>query len=418
MSTASAETIKTTQRADRAVLRPLVEQYLAHAQSPVMAERRDQWRRLNDLDMSRPPVWVRGGRFWEEIPEAQIVECEDPFLRRHETRLRRALHQLSFGDDAILEPWLSVESVYRCTGWGANAHLVRPAEHHGAYKAEYPLTDLADIRGLRMPWHEIDESATAAQQEKLHDAVGDLIEIDLDRAPAYRSFSSDLSTALGRLRGIENFMLDMYDAPDALHRLMAFMRDGVLATHRQAEAAGDWGLTAHSNQAMSYGGGLADPQPNRRGVNRSELWAYAAAQEFTLVSPQLHEQFLLRYQMPILAPFGAVAYGCCEDLSNKIDMLRKIPNLRRIAVAPVAHVRKCVEQIGTDYVISYRPSPADMVCCGFDKARIRRIVGDALDVLQGTHFEITLKDIDTVQNEPDRLRRWTEIVRELVDARY
>ena len=60
------------------------------------------------------------------------------------------------------------------------------------------------------------------------DAVGDLITINVDRGPAYRMWTGDLSTDLGYLRGIENFMLDMLDDPEGLHRLMAFMRDGIL----------------------------------------------------------------------------------------------------------------------------------------------------------------------------------------------
>ncbi|GAI58840.1 unnamed protein product [marine sediment metagenome] len=48
--------------------------------------------------------------------------------------------------------------------------------------------------------------------------------------------------------------------------------------------------------------------------------------------------------------FGLVAYGCCEDLTYKVDMLRQIPNLRRIAVPPFADAAKCAEQIGRDYV--------------------------------------------------------------------
>ncbi len=41
-------------------------------------------------------------------------------------------------------------------------------------------------------------------------------------------------------------------------------------------------------------------------------------------------------------------------------MLRQFPNLRNIVVTPRADVRRCAEQIGTDYVISWRPNPADM----------------------------------------------------------
>ncbi|MBN1673367.1 MAG: hypothetical protein JXR37_20145 [Kiritimatiellae bacterium] len=403
--------------ADCEVIRRLVDRYLELAYDPVMDERRDLWRRLHNLERVRPPIWVRGGRFWDEITEANALECEDPFLRGQEKMLRQSIHRFGFNDDYIVEPWLTVRAALRCRDWGVHGQRTRPAASHGAWKDEYPLQDLADIGKLRMPFHEIDEAATQARVDKLRDVVGDRIEIDVDRSPAYVSFAGDLSTALGRLRGIENFMLDMYDNPGGLHRLMAFMRDGVLATHDQAEAAGDWGLTSHQNQAMTYGAGLPEPKPNTRGVPRAQLWAYAAAQEFTLVSPQFHEEFLLRYQMPILAPFGMVAYGCCEDLSNKIDMLRRnLPNLRRIAVAPAANVRRCAEQIGTDYVICYRPSPADMVCCGYDEGRIRRIVGDALESLCGKVFDVMLKDIDTVQGDQDRLRRWVAVVRTMVEA--
>ena len=115
--------------------------------------------------------------------------------------------------------------------------------------------------------------------------------------------------------------------------------------------------------------------------------------------------------------FGRSAYGCCENLTGKIDMLRQIPNLRRIAVTPSADVRACGERIGADYVMSYRPNPAEMVCCGFDEARIRRIVGNAIEVFRGRHFDITLKDVDTVEGEPWRLRRWGEIVRDEIETR-
>ena len=209
-------------------------------------------------------------------------------------------------------------------------------------------------------------------------------------------------------------MVDMLDRPEWLHRLVKFMSDGVLRTHDQAEAAGDWGLCAHQNQAMPYAEELPDPAPNRNGVKRSQLWGYMASQEFTCVSPAMHEEFLLRYQLPILSKFGLAAYGCCENLTNKIAMLRKIPNLRRIGVAPVANVARCAEQIGRDYVLSYRPSPTDMVGYGFDAARIRSILKWDLHACRDCHVDITLKDVETVQGDPDRVRQWVRLTREVI----
>ena len=167
---------------------------------------------------------------------------------------------------------------------------------------------------------------------------------------------------------------------------------------------------------MPYAMELPDPAANHDGVPRKQLWGYMAGQEFTAVSPAMHDEFLLQYQLPILKHFGLVAYGCCEDLTHKIDMLRQIPNLRRIAVSPFANVVRCAEQIGDRYVLSYRPSPADMVGYGFDEPRIRQILRRDLEACRanGCHVDITLKDVETVQSDCTRVQQWVRVVREVV----
>lgn len=399
---------------DREMVRDLVRRYMAAATEPVMDERRALWRAINDLQPGRPAVHVRGGRVWQEVPELQALRSSDPFWRGLEYQYRFQLYRMSLGDDTIFEPWHAVRPAFTCTGWGLSGEVHRPTEDRGAWKMDHPLTDLDDLSGLQEVHHAIDETATAENRARVEEAIGDLIPVCLDRSPAYQVWSADLSTDLGRLRGIESFMMDMYDNPEGLHRLLAFLRDGVLRVHEEADAAGDWCLTAHENQVMCYGGGLADPAPGVPAA-QNELWGYMAAQEYTLVSPAMHEEFLLQYQRPILARYGQVAYGCCEDLTDKIDMLRTIPNLRRIAVTPVADVARCAAQIGTDYAISYRPNPADMVCCGYSEELIRKVIGGALQAMPGLCFDITLKDIDTCQGEPDRLRRWVALVRQMVE---
>ena len=155
-------------------------------------------------------------------------------------------HQLfwdSLGDDSIFEPWVTLPAVFRCSGWGVSGERRRsPSAERGSYKIDYPIKNPEDISLLRAPRHEIDEEETARRAAILADAIGDIITINVDRAPAYRMWTGDIATDLGHLRGIENFMLDMYDRPEWLHQLVGFMRDGILRTHEQAEAAGDWGL--------------------------------------------------------------------------------------------------------------------------------------------------------------------------------
>lgn len=395
---------------ERSLLRELAQRYREICERPIQAERRRLWRQQNSLRGERPLIYVRAFA-WSEIPPSRCV-CRDPFLRHYENFFRYHLYWDTLEDDSIFEPWVTVRARHRSDGWGVEATRVYSASTRGSWKLDYPIKDLTDIEKLRPLRHEMDEEATARDVERLHDLIGDILPINVDRAPAYRS---DISTDLGYLRGIEHFMLDMKDNPEWLHRLVGFMSENILRVHEEAERAGDWGLCNHVNQAMPYSEELPDPAPNAHGAKRQQLWHFMAAQEFTLVSPALHEEFLLRYQLPILKQFGLVSYGCCEDLTNKIDMLRQIPNLRRIAVAPVANVARCAEQIGRDYVLSYRPSPTDMVGYGFDPDRIRSILRRDLAACRHCHVDITLKDVQTVQGDPTRVGKWVALTRQVID---
>lgn len=400
---------------DAAVVRDLATRYAEVSADENQNPRRDRWRSLHGLTPVAPPIYMRGGQCWREIPELAVRQCEDPVLAGLERQLRQRLYWAEVGDDSVFEPWLTVAAVHRTEGWGVEVKRIPPTQPRGAWKQQPPIREPEDIRKLVRPRHDIDCAATADLAGRARDAMGDILPIHIDRGPAWRMWTGDLATILGHLRGIEAFMLDMMDRPEWLHELMAVLRDGVLASHDEAEAAGDWSLADHLNQAFGYAPELPDPAPNRHGAQRRQLWGYQAAQEFTLVSPAMHEEFLLRYQRPILDRFGLVAYGCCEDLTRKIDMLRTVPNLRRIAVAPAADVARCAEQIGRDYVMSYRPNPAEMVCCGFDEDRIRQIVRRDLATCRGLCVDITLKDVNTVENQPQRLGRWVRIVKEVIE---
>lgn len=400
-------------QADIAILRDLARQYLDACSMPIQRERRDLWRRHNSLQRTRPLIYVRAFA-WHEMPQSRLV-CVDPFFQPYEDFFRRHLFWNSLDDDSIFEPWITVPAALKCRGWGLAGQRHYSGEREGSFKVDYPIKATADLERLRVPWHEVDEDRTRADAQRLGDAIGDIITINVDRGPAYRTFAGDLSTDLGYLRGIEHFMLDMMDQPQWLHALMKFLSDGVLKVHDEAERSGDFGLCVHYNQAMAYAEELPDPAANVNGVKRDSLWMFAAAQEFTAVSPAMHEEFLLQYQLPILEKFGLVAYGCCEDLTNKIDMLRQIPNLRRIAVSPFADVGRCAGQIGQDYVLSYRPSPADMVSYGYSPDRIRTILTRDLEQCRDCHMDITLKDVETVEGDPDRVRNWVALTREVLE---
>lgn len=400
---------------DKEIIRELAKQYIEICNNPVQDERRKLWRQHNTLKRTRPLIYTRAFAF-EEMSQA-ICECENPEFRVIENFFRYNIFWHSLGDDSIFEPWVTLPAVYTCSGWGVEVSRHKSGVKGGSFKVDYPLVNLGDIEKLKIPFHGIDEKKTQERKEIIENAIGDIITINIDRSPWYRMWTGDISTDLGYLRGIEHFMMDMVLNPEWLHKVCSFLGAGILKTHNEAEEAGDWGLCSHQNQAMPYAEELEDPAANKNGVKRDQLWGYMAAQEFTGVSPEMHDEFLLKYQLPILKTFGLVSYGCCEDLTKKIDILRKIPNLRRIAVSPFANVAKCAEQIGKDYVVSYRPSPADMVSYGFDEQRICDILKRDLEVCKknNCHVDITLKDVQTVENDPNRVKKWVILTRKVIN---
>jgi hypothetical protein len=400
---------------DRQLLRDLAERVAALAAKPIQDERRRLWRAFHSLRPERVMVYVETSMPGWEILGPELA-CRDPFFRTCEWELRRRIWQDEIGDDAVIEPWLTVRAkmVVPPEGhWGMTSKVIPSPVPGGAWQSIPAIRELEDVKRMIVPEHEVDEAATREQAERVQEAVGGILGVNVSRKPHMSVWGSHISGDLGQLRGIETAMLDMIDHPEWLHALLAFMRDGILKVHREAEAAGHWSLGDHENQSVPYSDELPAPKPNSGPVPMSQLWGLMAAQEMTLISPEMHDEFMLQYQIPICRLFGLVAYGCCEDLSRKIGILRQIPNLRRIAVTPWADVPRSAEAIGRDYDASWRPSPADTVCMGFDPGRIQSLLRAGLAEFQrhGCPLEINLKDIKTLQGDKDRLRKFIEIAR-------
>jgi len=405
---------------DIEILRKLASHYAAIAALPIQAEKRKLWTDHFSLKKTRVPILATYGMWnvWcREVFGDDRLECADPFFRQYERDLTMRIFQHEVvGDDTIQEPWITLGA--SLTGgwgnvWGVAETMHGAGVEGGAAAFDPPLKSWDDVAKLRMTHHAVDEVATARNLDRLASAIGGLLPIDVSRTPVCSGFMADISTSITKLRGLETLMTDMYEDPAELHRLLAFMRDGILENNREAEAAGHFTLTSGQNQAMPYAGTLEPPRPNSGPRRRQDIWGFAAAQEFTLISPEFHEEFLFQYQKPIYEQFGLVHYGCCEDLGRKIAMLRQLQNLRSIAVTPVANVATCAAQIGTDYAISWRPNPTDMVCYGYNEDRVRRIISTGLLACQGGYPHIHLKDIETVEDDVTRLTRWVKLVREV-----
>ena len=134
----------------------------------------------------------------------------------------------------------------------------------------------------------------------------------------------------------------------------------------------------------------------------------------TLVA--VHQEFELDYMNPIYARFGLVYYGCCEPLDKKLDIVKKIPNVRKISMSPWVDVEAGAARIGRGYVFSREPSPAFLAVDDWDPKAVEADLRGTLEACarHGCPVEFILKDIRTVRYQPQRLWEWSDIAMRLV----
>jgi hypothetical protein len=226
---------------------------------------------------------------------------------------------------------------------------------------------------------------------------------------------------LAFLRGLENIMLDMLDNPELIHQLMSILRDGTSTKLDYLEENGLLSLNTDS-YVGSGGFGYTDELPakgsSKEHVRTIDMWGFGDSQETGSVSPQMFEEFVFPYQLPLLERFGLNCYGCCEPLDKRWEIVKRIPNLRRVSVSPWSDLEIMAEHLKDDYVFSLKPNPAALAVPVMDKEAVRQKVIDFLKKTKGCVVEIIMKDNHTLGKNPDNIINWVKIVREEIEKIY
>ena len=398
--------------ADRDLLRQLAGRVAELAGRPVEAEKRDLWYRHNALEPTPPVVFCDPENGWNEIITPDHILSSGNIARDWEMRLRKEIFWAeSMCDDRVCEPDFNIAHVYTETNWGVEPTMIRPGPG-GAYRWDAPIKDLNDLSDLRHPTITVDHEATQRVLDLAESTFGDLLNVQLKTSWWW---SLGMTWRLILLRGAQQIMMDMVDNPEGLHRLMAFLRDGHLARLGFLEREGLLFLNNGGDYVGSGGFGYSRelPSDDFAGTVRTvDMWGFCESQETVLVSPAMFEEFVFQYQLPLLKRFGLNCYGCCEALDKRWHVVENAPQLRRVSVSAWADVADTAEKLGDRYVYSWKPNPSDLATPTFDEERIRADLRRALEATRGCRVEVIMKDNHTIGNDPQRVVRWVQIVRE------
>ena len=219
-----------------------------------------------------------------------------------------------------------------------------------------------------------------------------------------------------------DLLIDIIDKPDLVHGAIRKFTDSWL---KSLDLMDENNLLSfgEGNYGVGSGGlGFTDELPGEnydpKHVHPKNQWGSSTSQIFSDISPRQHYEFALQYEIEWLSRFGLTYYGCCEPLHDKIDIVRKIPNLRKISMSAWANVEKMVDRVHGDYVLSFKPNPALLAGDSFNCEQAKEYISDMLDKVGDHPLEIIFKDISTLRNDPERLFEFIDITKELIEERY
>jgi hypothetical protein len=395
---------------ERDCVRELARKVAELAASPEAEACRKRWRDVNGLRKpDRSPVYCRPVGCWPELlPEDSLV-CSDKFYRGVERALRMLLVKHEIGDDTIFNPWWEVAAAIELEGehtWGVPINRVSSNVPGGAWKYDPPIKDDSDLDRLRMPAFVHNEQKSRRRLEMHEELLGDILPV---RLVCGFPLGATLCTDAADLMGLDAMMLNMAMKPAVVHRLMRFLQQGVLHAMDQVERMG---ILTENNTAEMYCSDSLRRSPAGAPLTAGDLWASANSQEFQEVSPAMWKEFLLDYQRPILERFALVSYGCCENLTRKIDGVLSLRNLRIFVSSAWTDLAKVVEAVGNRYTIMWRQKATDVVFAQ-DLAPIRKHLEEGMKLSRGCYRQIVLRELQTLNGHPERLREWATVAKEI-----
>jgi len=408
---------------DEDILRRLAGELAEIAALPVHAQKAALWRDLNDLQSRRPMVWINEVPWHEmNVDDELTLRTEHPWAREQERELRRTLYQWRhFPGDMIVSDFLACPLAIHSTDFGIieDVDIVKTDEVSDVVSRHFnvQIRDFADLEKIRMPKITHNEAATAVRYQAMCDVYEGIMPIR-KRGQTHIWFTP--WDYLIRWWGIQEAMIDLIDRPALVHAAVDRMVDAWMTELDQFVEMNLLALDCDNTRIGSGGYGYtrdlpgANCEPLR--VQPINMWGCSNAQIFSEVSPDMHWEFAIRHDLRWLKRWGLTYYGCCEPLDRKMDILRRIPNLRKLSVSPWCDTRRVVAQVGADYVVSRKPNPAILAEDAWHPDRARQELQCFMDdAHRKCHVELIMKDISTVRYQPRRLWEWARIAMDVAE---
>ena len=412
--------------ADKKVLRHLGERLAAIAALPGHAETASSWRAMNGLKHVKPMVWIDEVPWHEmDVDDELRLQTTSEWSRYHEWEMRRLIYQWEhMPADMVVEPVVWSPLVVHNTAFGIaeDVDIAVTDEANSVVSRHFniQIRDEDDLEKIKVPVITHDAAASEEQYEQLSEIMDGVIGVKRLGANGFCFWFAPWDEMI-RWWGVQEAMVDLYDRPELVHKAIDKLVNAYCAMLDQFEAQD---LLTLNNAYFRIGSGglgytdeLPPPDYDPAHVRAKDLWGSGAAQIFSDVSPRMHWEFSLQYELRWMSRFGLTYYGCCDPLHRKMGILEKVPNLRKVSMSPWVNIDEAVANVGSRYVFSHKPNPAVFAETTWNLDKARHDLETVLDKAKahGCVVEVIMKDVSTVRYEPQRLWQWAHMASELTD---
>ena len=154
------------------------------------------------------------------------------------------------------------------------------------------------------------------------------------------------------------------------------------------------------------------------GFKMSDVWGYMDSQETSEISPAMYNEFFFPYYRKISESWGRFNYGCCEGVSAIWeDSVSKYENLSKVSIAPWCDEEYIGDKLrGKNIVYHRKPFPNWLaVDKELDEAGFAAHIERSLKAARGCFFEISYRDVYSLQGDIYRGKKVVKIIRECID---
>jgi hypothetical protein len=421
---------------DKIILREMAKKQLELANSPEMKKLRAEWELHGMLSKrARPMIRVELWTLEHDLIPSRL-RCQGENARKIEWEMHaNVMNHTMFGNDTIVKDYIPWRYKYKFQPFGI------PVKIQGAGNDTAEETDSTSISAAASLGHHF--IPAIADLEEDFNKLGKSEFIISQEPDEYDLLKQDLFGDILplRLRGdclaacpmqdiihimsMEDLFMSMYDYPDLFHKMMQMLTDDYLnffKTMEQQNAILPTYGDAHLNQgSYCYNNVLpgAESESSSKRIKTKDVLFYMDAQESTGISPTMFGEFIAPYYKKLSDQFGLLSYGCCEAVDPIWDdYLKPLDNLRKVSISPWCNEEIMGEKLKDATTVYLRkPSPNFLgVGNNLDEEALREHIQKTVSNANGCALEFAQRDVYSVNNNPAKVRRYVEIVRECSES--